>query len=383
MYLRLLVCIASAIAFNSCSTLTLATITNGSFETETLEGWTALGDVSVAGSFRFPESSHLDGNQAALLVSESVDIELPDQHMIEAVLRQPTGTLSDLSENQIVLGSVVAQDVAIDRPMELSFAMSFYTSSEILPDTDYNDFAFLSISPGQVTLLADTNNDFLQSDQALFRFRTRGTTARVLLTSIGTFRIGFGVVSVGDDAFASALLLDDVKLADIGHLKGDFDNSGSLELNDIVALSSAIRTGPTDIRFDLNSDRIVNGSDLAVWVRDLRRTWFGDANLNGRFDSGDLVQVFQGGEYEDEIVGNSTWSSGDWNADGEFSTSDLVVAFQDGGYEQGPRLAISLIPEPNPKYLILSAMWGIGLLRGCTLRRWCCGFDCCMSSAKD
>jgi len=35
-------------------------------------------------------------------------------------------------------------------------------------------------------------------------------------------------------------------------------------------------------------------------------------------------------EYEDDLVGNSTWEEGDWNADGEFDTSDLVLAFQSG-----------------------------------------------------
>ena len=62
----------------------------------------------------------------------------------------------------------------------------------------------------------------------------------------------------------------------------------------------------------------------------------GDANLDGEFNSTDLVRVFQAGEYEDAIESNSAWSDGDWNGDGEFDTSDLVVAFQAGYFEQGP-----------------------------------------------
>lgn len=61
----------------------------------------------------------------------------------------------------------------------------------------------------------------------------------------------------------------------------------------------------------------------------------GDANLDRRFDSSDLVRVFQSGEYEDAIAGNSTWSEGDWNGDQEFDTSDLVFAFQSGSYLAG------------------------------------------------
>ena len=58
----------------------------------------------------------------------------------------------------------------------------------------------------------------------------------------------------------------------------------------------------------------------------------GDANNDGKFDSSDLVAVFQAGEYEDGIAGNSDWAEGDWSGDGDFDTSDLVLAFQSGRY---------------------------------------------------
>ena len=58
----------------------------------------------------------------------------------------------------------------------------------------------------------------------------------------------------------------------------------------------------------------------------------GDANGDGRFDSQDLLQVFQAGEYEDGVPGNSTWEEGDWTGDGEFDSADLLAAFRAGGY---------------------------------------------------
>lgn len=58
----------------------------------------------------------------------------------------------------------------------------------------------------------------------------------------------------------------------------------------------------------------------------------GDANEDGVFDSSDLVQIFQAGEYEDEKPANSIYAEGDWNGDGEFDSSDLVFAFQFGRY---------------------------------------------------
>ena len=58
----------------------------------------------------------------------------------------------------------------------------------------------------------------------------------------------------------------------------------------------------------------------------------GDSNLDGRFDSSDLIALFQAGEFEDDISNNSVWEDGDWNGDGEFDSSDLVLAFQTGNY---------------------------------------------------
>jgi hypothetical protein len=132
---------------------------------------------------------------------------------------------------------------------------------------------------------------------------------------------------------------------------GDFDGNDVLELSDVDLLMAWIRgTSPfwwLDGMFDLNRDGRVSGDDLHVWVKDLRQTWFGDANLDGEFNSSDLVTVFAAGEYEDAFAGNSTWEEGDWNADGDFTSGDLIVAFQDGGYELGPRQPIAAVPEPS------------------------------------
>ena len=78
---------------------------------------------------------------------------------------------------------------------------------------------------------------------------------------------------------------------------------------------------------------------------------YGDANKDGFFDSTDLVQVFEAGEYEDLTAENSYWTTGDWNSDGEFDSSDLVVAFMDGEYEVATQPAT--VPEPSALVLLL------------------------------
>jgi hypothetical protein len=60
----------------------------------------------------------------------------------------------------------------------------------------------------------------------------------------------------------------------------------------------------------------------------------GDANRDGAFNSHDLLQVWQIGEYEDDIADNSSWNEGDWNRDGEFTSADIVAALQFGAYER-------------------------------------------------
>jgi ELWxxDGT repeat protein len=58
----------------------------------------------------------------------------------------------------------------------------------------------------------------------------------------------------------------------------------------------------------------------------------GDSNGDGVFNSSDIVQVFQRGQYEDGVPSNSTFADGDWNGDGEFDSADFVFVFQQGNY---------------------------------------------------
>jgi hypothetical protein len=127
---------------------------------------------------------------------------------------------------------------------------------------------------------------------------------------------------------------------------GDLDGDFSLTAADIDLLAAQLRTGSDDRRFDLDADGLIDVDDLQTLVHELFNTYFGDSNLDGQFNTADVVHVLASGEYEDGVVMNSSWSTGDWNGDGEFSSSDLVVALADGGFEQGPRAAVQAVPEP-------------------------------------
>jgi hypothetical protein len=137
---------------------------------------------------------------------------------------------------------------------------------------------------------------------------------------------------------------------------GDFNRNGILDAADIDLLSAEVLNQTNEESFDLNGDSFVNGADRIRWVTDLKNTYFGDANLDGEFNSGDLVEVFRVGHYEDGVERNSGWSTGDWNGDQEFDSGDFVEAFVGGGYDMGPRISAAAVPEPNTFFLCAIAL---------------------------
>ena len=163
----------------------------------------------------------------------------------------------------------------------------------------------------------------------------------------------------------STLIVDNVSvLGATSVVPGDFNNDGLLTAIDIDLLSEEVRTGTNLPEFDLNADSLVNDADRAIWVDELKFTYFGDSNLDGQFNSSDLVLVFTRGKYEDGVPFNAGWADGDWNGDAEFNSSDFVTAFAGGGFEQGPRQAAQVVPEPaSASMALLGALLLVALRR--------------------
>lgn len=130
-------------------------------------------------------------------------------------------------------------------------------------------------------------------------------------------------------------------------VEGDFNHNGVLDANDMDLLTDEVLDQSDDRRFDLNGDSKIDQLDRERWVNDLKGTYFGDADFDGEFNSGDLVAVFQAKQYDDGVERNSGWATGDWNGDREFDSGDLVAAFSASGYDAGPRRETADVPEPN------------------------------------
>lgn len=114
---------------------------------------------------------------------------------------------------------------------------------------------------------------------------------------------------------------------------GDFDNNKVVDVADINLLFAQLRSPTPDLKYDLTGDGKVDDADRDAMILSAAGTTYGDSNFDREFNSADFVFVFQRGEYEDNVAGNSTWEDGDWNGDGDFTSADLILAFQTGGYE--------------------------------------------------
>ena len=108
--------------------------------------------------------------------------------------------------------------------------------------------------------------------------------------------------------------------------------------------------------FDSNTDTLIDHEDHVFWIHDLKHTGIGDPNLDGLFNSNDLIDVLAANTYENDIAAG--WAQGDFNGSGRFEADDLMDALTDSGYVK--RLRPLAVPEPGT--LSLAAMAGMMLL---------------------
>lgn len=137
--------------------------------------------------------------------------------------------------------------------------------------------------------------------------------------------VGVTSPSAPGTALATTWLLDNLPNIRIA---GDFDDSGSYEVEDVDLLVSAIASEQHDPSFDLTIDGKVDTQDLDLWRSlagvELNSTkqpvLLGDANLDGSVDGVDF-NVWNG--FKQQPTGR--WSLGDFDADGSTTAADLSL----------------------------------------------------------
>ncbi len=134
-------------------------------------------------------------------------------------------------------------------------------------------------------------------------------------------------------------------------LRGDFDLDGDVDADDIDLLFDNLGSG--DTFFDLTDDGVIDQDDVDEWVfnvvpvgGDNVGTVFGDFNLDGAVDAGDLALL--GGSFGQ--AGDFGWATGDATGDGTVDAGDLALLGGNFGTIVHP------VPEPASAALLLTGV---------------------------
>ena len=314
------------------------------------DGTATVSDAYTIELFTNVES--YDGVQlASLLASQTTDGFLPSQTSWMLQLRIDGFFGTDYGE--LVAWSSNGGIMTLHRSrIVLQPGIDYYVAGQM--DAEKREYTFhVKDLTNDLPLQSSTAPQHLGPLNRSSRFRIGGVSPYSLNGLLDEFRLSDHVLSIDE------LLINQVATT----LVGDFNSDGQLTVEDVDLLAAATRNTELDSQYDLTNDGQVNADDIFHWVDEIKNTWVGDANLDGQFDSADMVDVFGAGQYEDDIIANSTWSTGDWNGDAEFDSSDLIFAFQHGGYEAGEKGVVAAVPEPSSSLLAVMAIFALSLFR--------------------
>ncbi len=231
----------------------------------------------------------------------------PDQARLDFGVIQPNSTLGNVADEYFVLTN----------PNSFAVDVSGWTISGAVTT---------KLKPGTVVPAGDSI--YLTASVPDFRARQSGPSGNQAL-----FVQGYEG-DLPEDRGSLSLTDNQGNLVASQVYGGDLNSDGRTDSDDIHLLCQQINSNAPDLSFDMNGDQTIDRNDLETMIQSVFNTDFGDADLDGQFNSSDLVAVFRAGEYEDDVADNSTWTEGDWDCDGDFTTSDLVTAFESGGYVQ-------------------------------------------------
>ncbi len=105
---------------------------------------------------------------------------------------------------------------------------------------------------------------------------------------------------------------------------GDFNRDHAVNATDIDLLHAAIGTNSNDLSFDLDGSGSLGSTDVDFLVKDILHTNYGDIDLDGDVDTGDLTQMII--RFSGASGSGRTWANGDTNGDGDVDTADLTRA---------------------------------------------------------
>ena len=159
-----------------------------------------------------------------------------------------------------------------------------------------------------------------------------GDASNPILVDSGTSRTGELSVDTEGDIFITETAgslrqgtivsrLGTVSITAPEGLVGDFDGDGMFTTADVNALIRQMSRLQPDLTYDLTGDRRVDFEDLSDWVVNIKKTFLGDANLDGSVNATDLNRVGLSWQSRD----GGGWFNGDFNGDGNVNATDLNI----------------------------------------------------------
>ncbi len=195
-----------------------------------------------------------------------------------------------------------------------------------------------------------------------------------IYTEQSPFLVGLGTLPVGDhvvglevhqaNGTSSDMRLDFRFFGTImpPEVACDFNGDMLCDIADIDMLTAEIATGGNNLALDINNDSVISIADRDEWLSFSQAAGknglsddylLGDANLDGTVDAGDLNELGQRWQMND-----NAWSHGDFTADGIVNASDLNELGQNW-QKMVPLAAAAAVPEPSALSLLVIAALGL------------------------
>lgn len=200
---------------------------------------------------------------------------------------------------------------------------------------------------------------------AWFEFQRTPDSGRVIVAGSSDWA-HYGMYSV-DHQLVKQITenMIDYLVEDADRFAGDYNRDSQIDVHDLDRLSEQINSEIPNLRFDLNDDEIVDQADHDFWIDQIGQLRLGDANQDGLFTSSDLRMVFAAGKYESEL--RATWSEGDWDGNLRFDSGDLVKLYQsrsaDCLFDDDCRAFAVAVPENNTNMMMLAGLLLLPLWR--------------------
>lgn len=170
---------------------------------------------------------------------------------------------------------------------------------------------------------------------------------------IGDFSAGW-FIDNSDEDIAGAIAGTDLTIVLTGLVTyvGDFEFDLDLDATDIDLMFDEVLGSASDSLYDLTGDTSIDSDDTDYLVQTIFNTEYGDANLDGKVNIGDLTLL------AGSFSSSGTWASGDFNGDGIINIGDLTILASHFDFDNGS----SALPVPEPMSVLLIGIAGLSVL---------------------